>query len=183
MPPELMKFVQLSQYPQPPDSTDPIEPEVPVEPEEAFPPWPPGLPPPPPLPPTVLPRNWKMTVDDEGRCYYYHIRTRVTRWEPPTLNDESSSESSDSSSEEEEEEVDEIVEDGSPSLNKASIQTWRTKLIERAERRKKSGLVQERIISVSGTSIPAPYECINLSTLDWFCSQGQMMIKDFLRKW
>lgn len=147
MPPELIKFVQLSQYPQQSESdTTATATAPPVEPEQAFPPWPPGLPPPPPLPPRELPRNWKMAVDDEGRCYYYHVRTRVTRWDPPSLEEDSESESSESSSDEEEEvEVDE----GSPSIRKSSIQTWRTKLIERAERRKKSGLVQEKIISVS----------------------------------
>ncbi|CAL8135437.1 unnamed protein product [Orchesella dallaii] len=153
MPPELIKFVQLSQYP-PPASDVVIEPQTApqVEPEQAFPPWPPGLPPPPPLPPRELPKNWKMTVDDEGRCYYYHIQTRVTRWDPPSTDDISSSESSESSTEEEEVEEEKIVDlsEGSPSISKSSIQTWRTKLIERAARRKKSGLVQERIISPRG---------------------------------
>ncbi|ODM96183.1 hypothetical protein Ocin01_10498 [Orchesella cincta] len=154
MPPELIKFLQLSQHPAPASDIPLVEPLVivpEVESETGYPPWPEGLPGPPPLPPRELPKNWKMAIDDEGRCYYYHTRTKVTRWDPPNPYDVSSSESSESSTEEEEEE-DKIEEasEGSPSISKASIQTWRTKLIERAERRKKTGLVQERIISPRG---------------------------------
>lgn len=147
MPPELIKFVQLSQYPPPVSEIADLPTAVPVEPEQAFPPWPSGLPPPPPLPPTELPKHWKMAVDDEGRCYYYHIRTKVTRWDPPP-EDISTSESSDSSSDEEV--VEEGTDEGSPSITKSKVLTWKSRHT-RAEKRKKSGLVQERIISVQDT--------------------------------
>lgn len=143
--------MQLSQYPPQTESIEAnpaVTVDVPVEPQEAFPPWPSGLPPPPPLPPAELPKNWKMAVDDEGRCYYYHIRTRVTRWDPPTPEEASSSDSSESSSEEEEV-VEEIVQEGSPSISKSKMITKSSKKLEKAARRKKAGLVQERIISVS----------------------------------
>ncbi|KAM8825880.1 histone-lysine N-methyltransferase SETD2 isoform 1-T2 [Synchiropus picturatus] len=44
------------------------------------------LPPPsPPKPKTiVLPPNWKVARDPEGKIYYYHIVTRQTQWDPPT---------------------------------------------------------------------------------------------------
>ncbi|XP_028326057.1 histone-lysine N-methyltransferase SETD2 isoform X2 [Gouania willdenowi] len=44
------------------------------------------LPPPsPPKPKTiVLPPNWKVARDPEGKIYYYHIITRQTQWDPPT---------------------------------------------------------------------------------------------------
>uniref|UniRef100_A0AAV2MCY9 [histone H3]-lysine(36) N-trimethyltransferase n=1 Tax=Knipowitschia caucasica TaxID=637954 RepID=A0AAV2MCY9_KNICA len=44
------------------------------------------LPPPsPPKPKTiVLPPNWKVARDPEGKIYYYHIATRQTTWDPPT---------------------------------------------------------------------------------------------------
>lgn len=34
-----------------------------------------------------LPLHWKMAKDPEGRPYYYHARTKETRWEPPTLEE------------------------------------------------------------------------------------------------
>uniref|UniRef100_A0A8C9SF62 [histone H3]-lysine(36) N-trimethyltransferase n=1 Tax=Scleropages formosus TaxID=113540 RepID=A0A8C9SF62_SCLFO len=43
------------------------------------------LPPPsPPKPKTiVLPPNWKVARDPEGKIYYYHVITRQTQWDPP----------------------------------------------------------------------------------------------------
>jgi hypothetical protein len=56
------------------------------------------------------------------------------------------------------EEIDEPKENDPPVVIVKPIQTLRTKLIGRAERRKKSGLVQERIISVSHSqSVNQPY--------------------------
>ncbi|XP_017282030.1 histone-lysine N-methyltransferase SETD2 isoform X2 [Kryptolebias marmoratus] len=44
------------------------------------------LPPPsPPKPKTIiLPPNWKVARDPEGKIYYYHVVTRQTQWDPPT---------------------------------------------------------------------------------------------------
>ncbi|XP_030639125.1 histone-lysine N-methyltransferase SETD2 [Chanos chanos] len=44
------------------------------------------LPPPsPPKPKTiVLPPNWKVARDPEGKIYYYHVITRQTQWDPPS---------------------------------------------------------------------------------------------------
>jgi len=127
---------------------------------ELFPPWPPGLPPPPPLPPTILPSYWKMNVDDEGRCYYYDVRTRTSQWTPPSPDSEGNSESEESEEETDEESegqgmattsgdessisVSEEIEDQNQATQK--FQSWMTL---RAEKRKRSGLVMERIISVS----------------------------------
>ena len=131
---------------------------------ELFPPWPEGLPPPPPLPPTNLPRYWKMNVDEEGRCYYYDLRTRHTQWEPPSPDQsEAGSDSGESDDSDEGESDGQGLSTGtgtseseailSPSQeleeqNQAMLkfQTW---INERSEKRKRSGLVQERIISVS----------------------------------
>lgn len=80
------------------------------------------LPPLPPPPVVRLPPKWKSAKDSEGRTYYYHVKTRVSQWEPPVWDQsqqpqpqqsDSSSESEDdseeessSTSEEEEEEDD-----------------------------------------------------------------------------
>jgi hypothetical protein len=34
-----------------------------------------------------LPLHWKMAKDPEGRPYYYHARTKETRWEPPAAEE------------------------------------------------------------------------------------------------
>lgn len=73
--------------------------------------------------PVRLPPKWKSAKDSEGRVYYYHVKKRVSQWEPPVWEQphphesESSSESSESeeeeeSSEEEEEEEEEEIEKG-----------------------------------------------------------------------
>lgn len=94
-----------------------------------------------------------MAVDDEGRCYYYHHKVQQAQWTPPTAEDcqrimIESSESSDSEAiEEEEEDTSDNVKHTPPPSK--SVSTLRTRLHERAKRRKNAGLVQERIISVS----------------------------------
>jgi histone-lysine N-methyltransferase SETD2 len=95
--------------------------------------------PPPPLPaPVQLPPKWKSAKDSEGRVYYYHVKTRISQWEPPQWTEadqqaesETSSESSDddeddeeedeSSSTEEEEEEEEEVEQEEKVLSASSI--------------------------------------------------------------
>uniref|UniRef100_A0A672JB44 [histone H3]-lysine(36) N-trimethyltransferase n=1 Tax=Salarias fasciatus TaxID=181472 RepID=A0A672JB44_SALFA len=59
------------------------------------------LPPPsPPKPKTiVLPPNWKVARDPEGKIYYYHIVTRQTQWDPPTWEGSSDNTSVDHESE------------------------------------------------------------------------------------
>uniref|UniRef100_A0A3Q3JDH5 [histone H3]-lysine(36) N-trimethyltransferase n=1 Tax=Monopterus albus TaxID=43700 RepID=A0A3Q3JDH5_MONAL len=59
------------------------------------------LPPPsPPKPKTiVLPPNWKVARDPEGKIYYYHVVTRQTQWDPPTWEGSSDNSSVDHESE------------------------------------------------------------------------------------
>ncbi|XP_034030834.1 histone-lysine N-methyltransferase SETD2 isoform X2 [Thalassophryne amazonica] len=59
------------------------------------------LPPPsPPKPKTiVLPPNWKVARDPEGKIYYYHVVTRQTQWDPPTWEGSSDNTSIDHESE------------------------------------------------------------------------------------
>uniref|UniRef100_A0A8C6MAX1 [histone H3]-lysine(36) N-trimethyltransferase n=1 Tax=Nothobranchius furzeri TaxID=105023 RepID=A0A8C6MAX1_NOTFU len=59
------------------------------------------LPPPsPPKPKTiVLPPNWKVARDPEGKIYYYHIVTRSTQWDPPNWDGSSEGTSVDHESE------------------------------------------------------------------------------------
>ncbi|XP_029360441.1 histone-lysine N-methyltransferase SETD2 isoform X2 [Echeneis naucrates] len=59
------------------------------------------LPPPsPPKPKTiVLPPNWKVARDPEGKIYYYHVVTRQTQWDPPTWEGSSDNTSVDHESE------------------------------------------------------------------------------------
>ncbi len=51
-----------------------------------------------------LPQRWRVARDSEGHIYFYHVKTRITQWEPPTIltpglaSDSSSSSSSSSSS-------------------------------------------------------------------------------------
>lgn len=173
LPPELLLLVQAALCP----AVAPEVEETGisnVKMEFEFPPWPEGLPPPPPFPAEDLPGNyicfatikcvttqlynvcytldgWKMNVDDEGRCYYYDVVTRQSQWDPPApfvekkAEDTGSGSSVTSGSEEEPD----AVEEGVPTIAKVPIQTLRSRLMDRAERRKKSGLVQERLISVS----------------------------------
>merc|ERR1711881_757462 len=35
-----------------------------------------------------LPPKWKTARDSSGRVYYYHSITRVTQWDPPTMEQE-----------------------------------------------------------------------------------------------
>lgn len=42
-----------------------------------------------------LPPNWKTARDNEGRVYYYHTKTRVSQWYPPTEASRSDEDTSD----------------------------------------------------------------------------------------
>ncbi|XP_046990653.1 uncharacterized protein LOC124595805 isoform X2 [Schistocerca americana] len=67
-------------------------------------------PPPPLLPPPIrLPPKWKSAKDAEGRVYYYHVKTRVSQWEPPQwtqIEQQPDSDSSTTSSDDEEDDDD-----------------------------------------------------------------------------
>lgn len=154
LPQELLLLVQATRYPsQPPPPMPEVFEAMTPEPEFVFPPWPEGLPPPPPLPPAVLPHGWKMTVDDEGKCYYYHVKTRHCQWYPPSPQSSEGyvTDTSDSSeSDEDPSEKDGVSSEGAQSSPPtSSIVTLRQKLRDRAAKRKKAGLVEEHIISVS----------------------------------
>ena len=65
----------------------------------------------PPPPPARLPPKWKSAKDPDGRTYYYHVKTRISQWEPPQWTEadqqpesETSSDSSDDDDDEEDEE-------------------------------------------------------------------------------
>ncbi|XP_075214845.1 SET domain containing 2 [Lycorma delicatula] len=149
----------------------------------------PAVPPPPP-PSVRLPPKWKSAKDSEGRTYYYHVKTRVSQWEPPVWDqhqqpqpqqsdsssdsdDDSDDESSSTSEDEEEEEEekneeeeeedmeeepepeyddpylieDDIMIDKEPDMEPSSMDDFNITDDSSAAKRKRDGLVQERIIS------------------------------------
>lgn len=143
-----------------PTVLDPSTTPLPVVENEDGPP-----PPPPPGPITIqLPPRWKIARDSDGHVYFYHVKTRTSQWEPPTLeqhqqleadlgsdSDSSSSSSDDSdstsssdsedfSSDEEEEEVVFTIE-RSDLTDETMIRRTRGK------RHRSEALVQERVIS------------------------------------
>ncbi|XP_034244995.1 histone-lysine N-methyltransferase SETD2 [Thrips palmi] len=80
---------------------------------------------PPPVP-VKLPPKWKCAKDAEGRTYYYHVKTRISQWEPPplpvsvpeTVDSESSSSSSEEENEDENENEEEESDSSEPEENK-----------------------------------------------------------------
>ncbi|KAJ9595221.1 hypothetical protein L9F63_013482, partial [Diploptera punctata] len=74
--------------------------------------------PPPPLPPPVrLPPKWKSAKDSEGRTYYYHVKTRVSQWEPPQWTETDQQPESESSSDSSDDDDDDEDEDDSSSTD------------------------------------------------------------------
>lgn len=70
--------------------------------------------PPPPLPPPVqLPPKWKSAKDPEGRTYYYHVKTRVSQWEPPQWTEADQQPESETSSDSSDDDDDDDDEDDS----------------------------------------------------------------------
>lgn len=133
------------------------------------------------VPPIDLPPKWKSATDARGRTYYYHVKERISQWLPPppdhigvqpdSSSTSESSEESSSSNEEEEDIVDEDNNEDSrneelslnntlieKSLNgskhnackKSAFLTGSTGLLPEGKKRRE-GLVQERIISVRNT--------------------------------
>lgn len=80
---------------------------------------------PPPVP-VKLPPKWKCAKDAEGRTYYYHVKTRISQWEPPplpvsvpeTVDSESSSSSSEDENEDENENEEEESDSSEPEESK-----------------------------------------------------------------
>ncbi|XP_066597592.1 histone-lysine N-methyltransferase Set2 isoform X2 [Prorops nasuta] len=121
------------------------------------------------IPPIDLPPKWKSARDARGRTYYYHVKERISQWLPPPPDhigvqpdSSSTSESSDesSSSNEDEDDVDDENleepknEDMEVDLNTcenaivAAVATATVKFNSgKSERKRRDGLVQERIIS------------------------------------
>lgn len=110
-----------------------------------------------PPPPLDLPPRWKWARDKRGRVYYYHVKDRVSQWLPPppdhiAVQPDSSttSESSDESSSSNEEE-DELVEQLDQTADGMEIDTSEVVVAvpQPEAKKRRDGLVQERIISVS----------------------------------
>jgi len=125
-----------------------------------------------------LPPKWKSATDSRGRTYYYHVKDRISQWLPPPPDhigvqpDSSSSEESteeSSSSNEDDEEIDDdhnedqknddvetssILESPSSTSKPNTPKKLNTLLIGNTlpfpeSKKRRVGLVQERIISVS----------------------------------
>lgn len=119
-------------------------------------------PPPAPPPPLDLPPKWKWARDKRGRIYYYQIKERISQWLPPPPDhiavqpDSSSmSESSDESSEESDED-DTEYDDQQPhdletmeQLDPENADSVPVTPVASEGKKRRDGLVQERIISVS----------------------------------
>ncbi|XP_033227151.1 uncharacterized protein LOC117179443 isoform X2 [Belonocnema kinseyi] len=120
-------------------------------------------------PPLDLPPKWKWAKDERGRVYYYHVKERISQWLPPppdhigvqpdsSTSSESSEESSSSNDEEEDVEedrnpdrpIEEMDVDGASGAEITSKQSPLRKPEFNGTmeiRKKRDGLVQERIIS------------------------------------
>lgn len=128
------------------------------------------------IPPIDLPPKWKSATDSRGRTYYYHVKERISQWLPPPPDhigvqpdSSSTSESSEesSSSNEDDEDIDDDHNDdqrnedmeASSSLTENSVSKPNVakklggQLIGSLPlpelKKRRDGLVQERIISVS----------------------------------
>ena len=135
------------------------------------------------LPPLDLPPKWKWAKDERGRVYYYHVKERISQWLPPppdhigvqpdsSTSSESSEESSSSNEEEEDKEEDfrsneEMNAEGSTEISVTLKQSVSRKLESKSNleiKKKRDGLVQERIISVS---IIMLYTSLGLRKIDF----------------
>ncbi|PNF22139.1 hypothetical protein B7P43_G06798 [Cryptotermes secundus] len=90
--------------------------------------------PPPPLPPPVqLPPKWKSAKDSEGRTYYYHVKTRISQWEPPQWTEADQQPDSETSSESSDDDEDEEEEDESSSTEEEEEEGEQEEKIEEDE--------------------------------------------------
>lgn len=126
-----------------------------------------------------MPPKWKSATDSRGRTYYYHVKDRISQWLPPppdhigvqpdSSSSEESSEESSSSNEDDEDIDDDHNEDqknedveassastespsstSKPSIpKKLSTPLTGNTLPFPESKKRRVGLVQERIISVS----------------------------------
>lgn len=122
------------------------------------------------VPPIDLPPKWKSALDARGRRYYYHIKERVSQWLPPPPDhigvqpdSSSTSESSDdsTSSNEDEEDLEDDHIDKKEEEYPDAAATERRSSVKKVNlygttvgptqfpetRKRRDGLVQERIIS------------------------------------
>ncbi|XP_042870780.1 histone-lysine N-methyltransferase SETD2-like isoform X2 [Penaeus japonicus] len=122
-------------------------------------------PPPPPGPITIqLPPRWKMARDSEGHVYFYHVKTRTSQWEPPTVeqhqqleaelgsdsdSDSASSDDSDSTSTSDSEDFssDEEEEEEEVTVEKSKVSDEKMIRRPRGKKQRSEALVQERVIS------------------------------------
>lgn len=143
--PQQQVIVNGTAFPEPevPLQSAPVEPEQPEIPQ--------------PDPEIVLPPKWRWARDPRGRIYYFHVKERNSQWLPPApehigRDPDSSPSSSESSSAESSYEEDDDIEDVSAASvtqleYTGSDDTNTPELI--GVKRRRDGLVQERIISVS----------------------------------
>ncbi|KAG8042547.1 hypothetical protein G9C98_005181 [Cotesia typhae] len=118
------------------------------------------------LPPIDLPPKWKCAKDARGRCYFYHVKDRISQWLPPPpvhiggQQDTSSSEESSDESSSSEEEADDLEDDDDHDdtemlrgvLEQIRIPTKQNPRgsaagVPSEPKKRRDGLVQERIIS------------------------------------
>lgn len=136
-------------------------------------------PPQPEVPPIDLPPKWKSAMDSRGRTYYYHVKERISQWLPPppdhigvhpdSSSTSESSEESSSSNEDDEDLDDDHTEERNDDVEISNISTENPLSTSRPNipkklighnltgsslpftepKKRREGLVQERIISVS----------------------------------
>lgn len=128
--------------------------------------------------PIDLPPKWKSATDSRGRTYYYHVKERISQWLPPppdhigvqpdSSSTSESSEESSSSNEDDEDIDDDHNEDKKNDDMEASSSLTESPLsrpnvskklggqligsslpLPESTKKRRDGLVQERIISVS----------------------------------
>ncbi|KAL9881119.1 SET domain containing 2 isoform 1-T6 [Glossina fuscipes fuscipes] len=106
------------------------------------------------LPPVVatLPPHWKFAITPQGKIYYYHIKYRISQWEPPTptqmQNSEIEEDDADSDNEltnagDSSEDDDEIL----IGMDEAQLKAYIDKKVEDRRQKRYQRLVDEKSIS------------------------------------
>ncbi|XP_018319367.1 probable histone-lysine N-methyltransferase CG1716 [Agrilus planipennis] len=114
-----------------------------------------------PIPPPVkLPPKWKCAKDIYGRPYYYHVKIRISQWEPPdiqlaedsedessetTSSSDSSSLSSESSCEESDSDEDEVDDTKLMIEIKKNLKNMETKLISEQDDSNSKDDIQQKV--------------------------------------